>query len=411
MELVRLTEKEYRQYWENHPQKTFLSSPEIGHLREKQGWKVEYVGHLYENNLIGAAMLLSHKRKFGKYEYYCPRGVLTDYNDEEKTYMFLSSIKRYVNEHNGYVFRMDPYIINKERDINGDVVKDGVDNINVKKYLEDLDFIQVKNEEMEQVGWMFSLDLDGKTEEQILKEMKANTRNTIRKTEKIGIELVELKEEELDKFMDIMESTGNRKNFSVRKLEYYKDMYELFHDKGEIKYIVSKLNLTQYLRNIRKNKKEKKEQLEKLNSAKYNDGQRKQLNQEIESLKRKEKDTEALIEKEGKDEIILSGSMFMLIKPEIIYLSSGNYEDYLQFNSQYLIQWEMIKYGIKNGFKKHNFYGIPANINKHPKDYGIYEFKRGYGGYVEELIGEFEVPISWQYYVLKLIHKIKKLKK
>ena len=101
----------------------------------------------------------------------------------------------------------------------------------------------------------------------------------------------------------------------------------------------------------------------------------------------------------------------MLIKPEIIYLSSGNYEDYLQFNSQYLIQWEMIKYGIKNGFKKHNFYGIPANINKHPKDYGIYEFKRGYGGYVEELIGEFEVPISWQYYVLKLIHKIKKLKK
>ena len=99
--------------------------------------------------------------------------------------------------------------------------------------------------------------------------------------------------------------------------------------------------------------------------------------------------------------------MFMLIQPEIIYLSSGNYEEYLKYNSQYLIQWELIKYGIQNGFKKHNFYGIPANINEHPKDYGIYEFKRGFNGYVEELIGEYELPISNVYHIMKLIHKIR----
>ena len=98
----------------------------------------------------------------------------------------------------------------------------------------------------------------------------------------------------------------------------------------------------------------------------------------------------------------------MLIKPEIIYLSSGNYEEYLKYNSQYLIQWELIKYGIKNGFDKHNFYGIPEDINTHPKDYGIYEFKRGFNGYVEELIGEYELPIKPHYYLFKLIHKIKK---
>ena len=97
----------------------------------------------------------------------------------------------------------------------------------------------------------------------------------------------------------------------------------------------------------------------------------------------------------------------MLIKPEVIYLSSGNYEEYMKYNSQYLIQWELIKYGIENGFKKHNFYGIPANINEHPKDYGIYEFKRGFNGFVEELIGEFELPVTWHYKLIDLIHKIK----
>ena len=34
---------------------------------------------------------------------------------------------------------------------------------------------------------MFSLDLEGKTEEEILNEMKPNTRNIIRKAEKSGI--------------------------------------------------------------------------------------------------------------------------------------------------------------------------------------------------------------------------------
>ena len=99
--------------------------------------------------------------------------------------------------------------------------------------------------------------------------------------------------------------------------------------------------------------------------------------------------------------------MFMLIQPEIIYLSSGNYIEYMKFNSQYLLQWMMIEYGIEHGFKKHNFYGIPAHINAHPKDYGIYEFKRGFNGQVEELIGEYELPITWHYHLIKLIQKIK----
>ena len=66
--------------------------------------------------------------------------------------------------------------------------------------------------------------------------------------------------------------------------------------------------------------------------------------------------------------------------------------------------------GIKNGFKKHNFYGIPENINERPDNYGIYEFKKGFNGYVEELIGEYELPLSIHYYLFKIIHKLKEVK-
>lgn len=408
MEFIKLTEKEYRNFWENHPLKTFLSAPEIGHLRKNNGWDLEYVGVKDNKSLVAATMLVSIKRKLGKKEFYSPRGYLIDFNNKELVNYFTEELKKYIKKNNGYVLRIDPYVIYKQRDIDGNIVENGIDNSPVVSNLYRLGFKKVPIKDMEQVGWMFSLDIGEKKEKEILDEMKPNTRNTIRKASKIGITIRELAYDELDKFQDIMIQTGQRKNFSIRKLSYYQDMYKLLHDKNQIKYVITELNLNNYLERLEEDREKKVKELSKLNDAKYNDGKRKSLNNEILSFDKRIKETKDIRKSTGKDKIILSGSMFIMIQPEIIYLSSGNYEEYLHFNSQYLIQWDMIKYGIAHKFKKHNFYGIPANINERPKDYGIYEFKRGFNGYVEELIGEFELPIAKEYYILKLIHKIRK---
>lgn len=408
MQFIEITKEKYRDFWENHPLKTFLSAPEIGDLRKSNGWDVYFVGVEEKKKLVAAAMLVSHKRHFGKYEFYSPRGVLVDFENKELLEYFLNGIKKFVKEHQGYVFRMDPYIIYKERDIDGNIVLDGIDHSEIVSNLFSLGFRKVPILNMEQVGWMFSLPLIGKTKDQILKEMKASTRNKIRKTEKFGITIKELNYDELDRFQNIMIETGERKNFSVRSVEYYKKMYELFHDKGEVKYFVTELDLVQYQKNLEEDKKKVEEKLSNLSDAKYNDGQKKNLESEINSYDKRIKEAQGIRRDKGVDVITLSGSMFMIIQPEIIYLSSGNYLEFIKFDSQYLLQWMMIQYGIEHGFKKHNFYGIPANINEHPKDYGIYEFKRGFNGIVEELIGEFELPITWYYYLMKFIHKIRK---
>ena len=407
MDFVELTEKEYQKFWENHPLKTFLSAPKIAKLREKSNWKSYFVGVKENKKVVAAALLLSHKRKFNVNEFYSPRGFLLDYNNKELLSFFVEKVKEFAKSKNGYILRIDPYVIYKQRDINGDIVEGGEDNSHVVEQLTSLGFKKVKTENMEQVGWMFSLGLEGKTEEQILKEMKPNTRNTIRKAEKLGITMTELSYDELDRFQNIMEETGERKNFAVRNVEYFQNMYNLFHESNEVKYYVTELNLKEYTKRLNDEIKEKEEKLSNLGDAKYNDGQRKNISSEIESLKKRIDDAKEIMNKTNKDIITLSGSMFILIDPEIIYLSSGNYEEYMRFNSQYLIQWELIKYGIKNNFKKHNFYGIPANINEHPKDYGIYEFKKGFNGYVEELIGEFELPLKKEYYLIKLLKKLK----
>ena len=408
MQFREISEEKYRKFWENHPLKSFLSSPEIGKLRESNGWDVYFVGVEKDKKLVAATMLVSHKRHFGKYEFYAPRGILVDFYDKDLVHYFVLEIKKFIKTHHGYIFRMDPYLIYKERDIDGNVVEGGVDNSSVVLDLERLGFKKVSIPNMEQVGWMFSLPLEGKSEEDILKEMKSGTRNKIRKTEKFGITVNELGYDELDRFQNIMVETGERKNFAVRDVSYFKKMYELFHDKGEVKYYVTELDLVKYEEKLKSDRKKSVEKLESLSAAKYNEGQKKNLENEIASFDKRIKEAEDIRNEKKTDVITLSGSMFMIIQPEIIYLSSGNYEEFLKFDSQYLIQWKMIQYGIKHGFKKHNFYGIPANINTHPKDYGIYEFKRGFNGIVEELIGEFELPITWHYYLMKFIHKIKR---
>lgn len=407
MEFVELTEKEYKNYWENHPLKTFMSDPKIAILRKHTNWTSYFVGVKENDKVIAAAMLLSHKRKFNVNEFYSPRGFLLDYNNKDLLDYFTEKVKTFIKEKKSYVLRIDPYVIYKQRDINGDIVENGEDNSKVVEYLKSLGFKQVSIPNMEQVGWMFSLDLENKTEAELLKEMSGNTRNIIRKTEKFGIKLKELSYDELDRFEKIMIETGERKGFSTRNLEYYQNMYNLLNEDGEIRYYVTELDLNDYIESLEKEKEENTNKLNKLADKPENEGARKNFETVIESLDKRIVEAEEMKKDSDNGVITLSCAMFIMIQPEVIFLAGGNYEKYMRFNSQHLIQWSMIKYGLENKFKKHNFYGIPANINTHPKDYGIYEFKKRFGGYVEELIGEYELPLSYHYYIFKLLHKIR----
>ena len=405
MQLEHLEVEEFREFLEGHPLRSFMQTPEIGRVREMNGWTVEYLGLKEKGKIVAGTMLLSKKRHFGKKEFYALRGPLLDYEDPKMVSCFFSLLKEYVRKNAGYILRIDPYLVYQSRNGAGEVVP-GVDHRSCVKQLVSLGFRKVKEEDQEQVSFMYVLDLEGKSEEEILKNMKPNTRNTIRKTLKNGIEIKELTRDELTIFLKIMEETGKRKGFAIRDLTYYQHMYDVFHDRGEIKYLVTTLNLKHHIELLEKEKEEAIADKEKLSDAKYNDGKRKSFDTTIKSLEKRIAQAQEILEKDG-EEITLSGSMFVMTQPEIIYLSSGNYEEYMMYNSQYLIQWEMIKYGIEHHYKRYNFYGIPSSFDKNDKDYGIYEFKTGFNGYVEQLIGEYEMCTSFVYYLIKLLRKLK----
>ncbi len=405
MDFCTLTEEEFRKFWEKSDQKTFLQTPEIGHIREKAGWYVEYLGVKEGKKVVAATMMTSKIRHFGYKEFYAPRGLLVDYHNKELLSFFTKKLKAYVKKNKGYEFRIDPYVVNVERDINGDIVEGGVDNRDIQATLKHLGYKRVPKEDMEQVGWMYALDTKGKSEDDILKEMKSNTRNIIRKTLKYGIEVIELAKEDLPLFYKVMVETGKRKDFHIRKLSYFEDMYDEFHPRGEVKYLLTSLNLKKHIKMLEEEKKEQIEAKNKLSDSRCNDGKRKEIDVTIDGLQKRIDQAEEFMVQEG-EVIDLSAAMFIMVGDEIIYFAGANYEEYMYYNSQYLIQWEMIKYCLEHKYRRYNFYGITGNFDRNDKDYGMYEFKTRFGGYVEELIGEYTYPTSWIYYLIHSIHKI-----
>lgn len=411
MKFTELTKEEFETFSLKHPYGTFHQMIGWGELKKRYGWHY-YVMGIKENNKVIAATLILEKKIFGPFKlFYSPRGFLIDFNDKKLLSFFTDEIKKFAKEKNAIFVKIDPYVIHKERDINGNIVENGIDNTNIVENLKNLGYkhhgYTMSMEDL-QPRWAFALNLDGKTSDEVLKNMESKTRQMIRKNIKNGITTREVKSDEINIFKDIMQHTADRRNFIDRPLKYYEDMLECLGENAKI--IVAELNTVNYISRLENDIQENKDIIKQ----KKLDIKNKKPNLNLDKTNRKIKECENNITRleknlkhgnELKDKygevITLGGIIYMLHGTELLSLFGGAYEEFMDFLSPYTTNWNMIKFATENGFKKYNFYGITGNFtNTKDELYGLYEFKRGFGGHVEEYIGEFDLIISKPMYNL-----------
>lgn len=398
MKFRELSIDEYKKFIKNYKNSNFFQDNRMDNYSKLKGYISYYIGVEDNKNIVAAARLLAKKSKFGKYNFSSPRGLLVDYNNFELLEFFVNNLKKYIKTKNGLVLKIDPYIIYKSRDIEGSETKE-INNSNIVNNLKKLGFIHggfTRGYDLSGQGrWYFVLNLENKSLDDIQKGMKANHRNIIRKAEKYGVEIKQIEYNDLPTFKHITEDTSARIGFSDKSLVYYQTMYDSFKD--EVKYLIAYLNVDKY-------KEKLKEELE-INQNKYKllsdttTGKAKELKITIDGLIKRLDESNHLKEKQ----IPISCAMFMLYNGEVDYLFSGSLSEYKNLYAQYLIQWHMIKYAIENNYKKYNFFGISGIFDKKDSEYGVYEFKKGFGGVVEELIGDFYLPTSILYKIKRII--------
>ena len=428
MKLTVLTKIEFKKFADKHPQITFHQTEAWANLKKGNGWQSHYIGLKDNDKIVAAALLLAKQVPIVKKKmFYSPRGFLIDYTNKELLETFTKELKEYAKKEGAIFVKIDPYVEYKEHDNNGDIVEDGLNNEQVVKNLQELGYKHFGFNLMQdtlQPRWMHVIDTNRSLDE-VMKNMESKTRQILRKNEKCAITTREITRDELPIFKDIMQHTSDRREFIDRPLSYYESMWDNLYDEGILKILVAEIDFIDYETNTKKeielNKKELEDRINKKenNLLKMNDKKYEQSNkQNQDAIQRLEKQLQKI--KDLKDEhgkkAILGGILFLVYGNEVLSLLGGSHAKLMQFQSAYTVHFAGVKYAQEHGYKKYNFYGITGDFRKENPLYGLYLFKKSFGGKVVELIGEFDLIISPFWYhtyniAFATYHNIKNLKK
>lgn len=429
MKLKKLSKKEFKTFADKNPEITFHQTEEWANLKKVNNWDAHYIGLEDDNKKIVAGALLLSKTLpiIKKKMFYSPRGFLIDYNNKELLKKFTEEIKKYAKTENAIFIKIDPFVEYQEHDNNGDIVKNGYNNKDAVENLKSLGYKFFGFNLMQdtlQPRWMHVIETKDRNLDDVMKDMESKTRQILRKNEKCGITTREITRDELPIFKDIMKHTSDRREFVDRPLSYYEAMWDALHNSGILKILIAEIDFNKYEKNTLEEKEEiennlkdriykKEKNILKMNDKKYNSSNK----QDEEAIKRLEKQLEKI--KELKDEYgdkeILGGILFLIYGNEVLSLHGGSHAKLMQFQSAYTIHFEGVKMAVEGNYNRYNFYGITGDFRKENPLYGLYLFKKSFGGHVVELIGEYDLIVSKFWYTVynlafKTYHKLKNIK-
>ena len=405
MEFVTLKEDEFLEFADNCPCNSFFQMPLWAKVKKDNGWNSYYVGLKDGKDIVAATLLLSKKIKFFKNMFYAPRGFLMDYSNLEVLEEFTKGIKEFLKDKDALFLKINPYIDYQEHTADGDVVPDTAKDDLMNKFME-LGFvhngfyIDFDTKTDLEPRWISVLDLrELDTIDDAYKNMRSSTKWRINNSRKNALEIIEADSDNLFEFKNLMQHTAERREFVDRPLSYYQNMFNILKEKDLVKVLLVKINFKELLENSKNSLEENKQKQEELKDNSRKEKQLKELLLEHDRLVEKIKTLEDTIKEEG-DSKIIAGGWYMLYGHEVNYLFGASYKKYMKYNSQYLLQYEMIKYAIEKGYQDFNFYGIDGNFTETSKEYGLFEFKRGFNACVHELVGEFDLVIDKTKYKL-----------
>lgn len=398
MEIIKIKENDFNDISKNFDNVTFHQTSNWATLKAYTGWKPLYLG-LKDNEIkVVGLFLLKKMPLLNSYIAYCPRGYLMDYTNIKLLKQFNNLLIPYLKKEKVFELIIDPYVLLNQRDIDGNIIEDGFDNHYIVDTLKEIGYRHTGfnlNYENLQPRFLFRLNIKDKTVDEIINGFKKEAKRRANKKDFFAINVRELKENEVETFKDLMNMTSKRRGFVDRSLGYYKQMYNALNENKILRYMVAEIDVDKCRANAQNEIDKIGARVVKLRQHEENNKGR--IKEELVTINSNKKIIEQLdkLEKERGKIVPLSTVCLMSYGKEAIMLLAGNDEEYLQhFNTSNIIVAELIKLCKKEGYEYYNFYGITGNFDPNNEAYGLYSYKKQYGGEVIELIGQFEYIIN-----------------
>lgn len=413
-EIVTITPEEFDEFSMHHPQGNFQQSLGMVNVAKHHADAFDFVGVRREGALMAACSIAYERGGFGERGYIW-LGPLCDAHDEGLLATMTDGIRRSARRHHAVSVICWPNLVYQQRDSQGE--PDGMpDDASLKAY-ESLGWRHAgftRGYGAVVNRWVYVKDLTGLGDgPALMKSFDKRTQWSVKRSLSMGVRVRELGIDELDVFEKIETATAERRHFRGRGLEYFRQFKQAFGDKSH--FMVAEIHLDEYLADMTAKRDALKTKVEGL-QAKYDERPttriERQLGEEGRNLAAAEKRLAEAAEfaKDG-DVLPAAASLFVEHPNEVVYLFSGSVERYKPFYASALIQYEaMLHLCVERGVNRYNFYGIDG-IFDDPDDEGrgVLEFKQGFNGNVEELLGEFTLPVDkLRFGVSELAHKVLK---
>ena len=399
MKLVELSKTEFNEFTNYLEICPFEQSIYWANFKRGENWHSYFLGLEDKNKLLGATLLLANENKsIKKRFFYAPQGFLIDYKNYDLLEVFTKEIINFVKEKNGIYLKIDPEILTTEKDEDGRELQGGINNLFIKDYLLKLGFIETDNNTINP-KYTMKLDLTDKSLNDILNIMSKKARQIIKRNERLGYIVRELKQDELPIFIKTMDKISSKFNTIEYELPFYEDLASAF-TKEHLKIMIAELDLNTTLNNLKKEEKvlqiekEKRIGLYQNNQLTEETFIEKELGykEQINIINKRRKYYLSLKEKTDNDKIFLGGYLFLMYGKEITALIGGMDDEYIDLDVSYSIHFKMLKKAIEYGYRSYNFYEV-----KDVNDGGFF-FKQNFGAKLFEHIGEFDYPIDLNSY-------------
>ncbi|MCD9067000.1 lipid II:glycine glycyltransferase FemX [Staphylococcus pasteuri] len=399
MEKMNITNQEHDAFVKSHPNGDLLQLTKWAETKKLTGWYSRRIAIGENGEIKGVGQLLF--KKIPKLPFtlcYVSRGFVTDYDNKEALSQLLEEAKKVAKEEKAYAIKIDPDV---EVEYGAEALKN-LRNLGFKHkgFKEGLskDYIQPR---------MTMITPIDKSDEDIIQSFERRNRSKVRLALKRGTKVERAGREGLKTFAHLMQITGERDGFLTRDISYFENIYDALHEDGDAELFLVKLEPKPVLETVNSEIKELENEIEKLQNKKQDKKTLNKINDANNKIKKSQdlKDDLLRLEKEHPEGIYLSGALLMFAGSKSYYLYGASSNDFRDFLPNHHMQYTMMKYARDHGAKTYDFGGTDNNPDKDSDHYGLWTFKKVWGTYLSEKIGEFDYVLNQPLY--QLIEQVK----
>ena len=321
-----ITEKtlpEYEAFVQSHPKGNFTQSYLWG--KQKPMWQWDAIAVRGEDGAIRGSLAVMTRKVpgIGRTLMYGCRGPVCDLDDRETFSQLLDGAKALAKKYKSYVIKIDPDVPSS--------------NTAFSSMLQSFGFRAKeggKNFEAIQPRYVFRLNVEGKTEEELLANFHQKWRYNIRLAERKGVTVRICGKEMVPAFSDLMLTTGVRDGFVTRKPEYFAAMLD---------------NLGEHAR---------------------------------------------LYMAFDPNDTPIAGTLAIHYGDKVWYLYGASSNEHRNLMPNYLLQWRMMQWAVETNCRIYDFRGVSGDVSEDNPLYGLFRFKQGFGGDFTKFVGEMDLVLS-----------------